>query len=97
MSRLRIPFTLVSLCCLSGGPDLNGYVDRGQPVVVLSEVFSCFATDVIMEYSFARNYGLLQNANCLPNLRLCIQALMVSVHYVKYFPWLLSIMDMLPA
>ncbi|KEF57257.1 uncharacterized protein A1O9_05174 [Exophiala aquamarina CBS 119918] len=74
---------------------LNSYAGTDQPVV-LNDAFSCFATDVIMEYSFARSYGFLQNADFLPNLRNCLQGLMISVHYVKHFPWVLNIMDILP-
>ncbi|KEF50879.1 uncharacterized protein A1O9_13069, partial [Exophiala aquamarina CBS 119918] len=74
---------------------LSSYSGTGLPVV-LNDAFSCFATDVITEYAFARSYDFLQNPNFLPNLRLSLQGLMVSVHYVKHFPWILGIMDLLP-
>lgn len=74
---------------------LDLYAGTNQPVV-LNDAFSCFATDVITEYAFARSYGFLQNNGFLPNLRLSLQGLMVSVHYMKHFPWIFSVMEILP-
>lgn len=74
---------------------MQTYSGTNQPVV-LNDAFSCFATDVITEYSFARTYGFLDHVDFVPNLRLPLQGLMVSVHYLKHLPWIFSIMEMLP-
>ena len=74
---------------------MSRYSDTGLPLV-LHDAFSCFASDVITQYAFGRSYGFLDNANFLPNLRLALKGLMVSVNYVKHFPWLFTLMDALP-
>jgi cytochrome P450 len=74
---------------------LSSSSGTGCPVV-LNDAFSCFATDVITEYSFARSYGFLRNDDFLPNLRLALKGLMVSVNYAKQCPWLFSLLDSLP-
>ena len=74
---------------------IKTYLGTNQPVV-LNDAFSCFATDVITEYAFSRTYGFLDRADFVPNLRIPLQGLMVSVHYLKHFPWVFSIMEMLP-
>lgn len=74
---------------------LSEFSGTGCPVV-LNDAFSCFATDVITEYSFARSYGFLENENFLPNLRIALKGLMVSVNYAKQFPWLFTLLDSVP-
>ncbi|KAE8444705.1 hypothetical protein EG329_014363 [Mollisiaceae sp. DMI_Dod_QoI] len=55
-------------------------------IVALNEAFACLTADVVMEYSFAENYNLVENPGFIAPLNKVLEVYLRSVHVASYFP-----------
>lgn len=74
---------------------MSTHIGSGKPIR-LNMAFSCFATDVLMTYAFARSYDLLEDPSFETNLHVPIMTGPAVGRYVKYFPFVGPLMRSLP-
>ena len=83
--------TLVEKLCTR----MQEYQEREQPVP-LREAYQCFAADVVTEYCFAENGGLLDYPDFAVQDWANLQQGFRTGFRIKYLPWLLPIIRLTP-
>lgn len=68
---------------------------KDRPVRV-DHFIACLASDLIMEYCFARNYGFALEEDFNPDYMKALKGLTTGAHTFIAFPWLMKIMKTLP-
>ncbi|KAI0543835.1 cytochrome protein [Xylaria curta] len=65
-------------------------------ILVVNEMWGCFATDIITEYCFERRYDFIREPNFKALFVKSLIDLLEGVHWVTQFPWLSTIMNWMP-
>ena len=75
--------------------NLKTHAGSGKPVD-LPAAISCYTTDVVTEYSFARSFGCLEDPSFTYSFHRAICEMGKSVNWIKHFPVLLKVLLSLP-
>ncbi|KAL4998500.1 cytochrome P450 [Aspergillus recurvatus] len=67
-----------------------------QRPVKMNMAFSCMTTDVVTEYAFAKSYNFLDSPTFEPNFHRAIVAGSDMGPWIKQFPFLMTLMNVLP-
>ncbi|KAI1745268.1 cytochrome protein [Xylaria scruposa] len=65
-------------------------------ILVVNEMWGCFATDIITEYCFERRYDFIREPNFKASFVKSFIDLLDGVHWVTQFPWLTTMMNWMP-
>lgn len=65
-------------------------------VLCMNDLFSSYASDVIMTYAFNRSYGFIDRPDFISSFTSSIQGLKNFVHFAQQFPWLPQMLQSLP-
>lgn len=74
---------------------LNGFKDSGVPIVA-QHAFSCFATDVISDYTMGTGFHYLDEPDFAPQWSETLGSIAKNSAFFKPFPWLLTLLKALP-
>ncbi|PLB36812.1 cytochrome P450 [Aspergillus candidus] len=74
---------------------LEGHAGSGNPIK-MNDAFSCMTTDVVTEYAFAKSYNFLDSPTFQPNFHRAIIAGSDMGPWIKQFPVLMPLMNILP-
>lgn len=74
---------------------LSDYRNTGQ-VLSLDSAFGCFATDVVTEYAFSREYRYLEHPNFFAPFLETVKAANQSMHVFQLFPIVRKTLTSLP-
>lgn len=70
---------------------------RGQKrVLVVSDALVCVTTDVILDYAFDVRSRLIDGPDFEDQFATAIRDLQRNVHYLTAFPWLVSVLNLVP-
>jgi hypothetical protein len=75
---------------------INGFKESGQPVNVRN-LYQCFTTDVITLYALNRSWNYLDSPDLSAYWVDTMRNLVKFGAVVKFFPWLMSLMEALPS
>ncbi|OCL09743.1 cytochrome P450 [Glonium stellatum] len=75
--------------------NIKTHAGSGKPID-LAAAISCFSTDVVTEYAFAKSFGCLEDPTFQYSLHAAITAMGKSINWIKHFPILLKIMLSFP-
>jgi len=75
--------------------NLKTYAGSGKPID-LAAAISCYTTDVVTEYAFARSFGCLEDLSFTYSFRGALSEMGKSVNWIKHFPVLLKVLLSLP-
>ncbi|WQF79329.1 Putative cytochrome P450 [Colletotrichum destructivum] len=67
-------------------------VSGPDDVVLLTEAYSCFTSDVVSEYCFGEAFGFLDQDGWTPNFRAAVYGQLNHMYFFKFFPWLKGIL-----
>jgi hypothetical protein len=67
-----------------------------EKVLRIRDAYSCFASDIVMDYCTGSSLNHLNSPNFLPLWRETLQGANEAGVTYKYFPWLLKIMKLAP-
>ncbi|KAJ2997326.1 hypothetical protein NUW58_g683 [Xylaria curta] len=65
-------------------------------ILVVNDMWGCLTTDIIIEYCFEKQYNFIHEPNFQVPLVKSLFDLLEGVHWVTQFPWLVTIMGLLP-
>lgn len=71
------------------------YARKGK-ILVLNDLLTCYAADVITNYSFNKSYHFLDEENFQSPFTLSLRGFKDFVHIFNQFPWLPRLIAMLP-
>lgn len=86
----RISSYASKLCC-----NLKTYAGSGKPID-LTAAISCYTTDVVTEYAFARSFGCLEDPSFTYSFHRAILEMGKTFNWIKHFPVLLKVLFSLP-
>ncbi|CAI6088130.1 unnamed protein product [Clonostachys chloroleuca] len=69
---------------------------EGQSALNLASTYSCFAADMISEYSFGQSFGFLDQPGWEPNYKKSVDILLGLGHILRLLPILGTLMEIVP-
>ncbi|PQE18724.1 cytochrome P450 protein [Rutstroemia sp. NJR-2017a BBW] len=72
---------------------LNTEYKGTDKILNLGDLFSCYTTDVVMEYCFGNHYNYCESENFTSNFMVAVAELLDTVHWTMAFPFLATVMN----
>jgi cytochrome P450 len=72
---------------------LNTEYKGTDKILDLGNAFSCYTTDVVMEYCFGNHYNYCEAENFTSNFMVAVAELLDTVHWTSSFPFLATLMN----